>query len=159
MSTKKTKKETLSAKAIRLLRKVEAHILEEPKRYNQNTVCEIYSPARIKQRKGWGGDVSFIPPCGTVACIGGWVNVLSGHRRSKNLDLAKKTLGLTEEQSDRLFAGICYEPEFDCVELGDTSRQWPERFQVAYFKARTAAGRARVAVRRIEHFIKTGGAE
>lgn len=157
MTTTKTKKQTLSAKAIRILRKVEAHILEEPKRYDQNTICDRYTKKVIAERLEWGGDIDHIPPCRAIACIGGWVNVLTGHPRSQSLSLAARTLGLNHEQADRLFAGI----DYDLTEPSCTVpyRQWPDRFQKAYFEAQTAAQRARVAVRRIEHFIKTGGAE
>jgi hypothetical protein len=64
----KAAKPYLSRRVVRLLRKVQAHIREEPQRFDMGTW--IASGADI-------GSVSDRhPPCGTVACIGGWMQLL-----------------------------------------------------------------------------------
>ena len=55
--------------------------------------------------------------------------------------VAQELLGLEYAQSDRLFF-VDY---------------WPGKF--AYNKAKTKKAKAEIAAKRIEHFIKTGGAE
>lgn len=149
------KKKKLSAKAIRILRKVQAHILEEPKRYDQNDVLTHFTEKELASRKGLGQDNKNIPKCGTIGCIGGWVNVLTKKPIDDcdSLDMAAETLGLDYEQRSRLFAA----PEQDPEEVDPDG--WPEDLQRAYYAAKTAAGRARVGARRIERFIKTDGAE
>ena len=152
---KKTeKKPKLTAKAIRILRKVQAHILEEPKRYNQNDILTYFTEADLEERKGWAGDNKDIPKCRTIGCIGGWVNVLSKCpiMECDDLNRAAVTLQLDDEQRHRLFASVDDDPE-------EQDNGWPEDLSKAYYAAKTPAGRARVGVRRIERFIKTGGAE
>lgn len=78
-----------------LLSEVRALALEEPKRMRMS--C-------------WGGVVgnaetlpeSHRPACGTVGCIGGWVNVLSPKSRRNG---ASSILGLNSDQTDELFYG------------------------------------------------------
>lgn len=132
---------------VRLLRKIQKHILAEPKRYNQNVTIET-DQDEIRDVNGG------VPKCGTMACIGGWAYILS--RVRPNLDFtfdhlgkARRELKITDEQADRLF---------DSVASGCTN-YWPKKYADAYLKAKTPAGRARAAARRIDHFIKTKGAE
>ena len=61
---------------------------------------------------------------------------------------AAKELGLGFEPSQDTNAGQLF---FD--------DQWPEKFQEALVEAKTPLQRAKVAVKRIEHFIKTNGEE
>lgn len=84
--------------------------------------------------------------CGTKACIGGWVQHFT-----KSADWGTR-LGLDEAQLWRLCSGT--EPKGFVF-----GHKWPLKFLDAYKNAKTPAGRARVAVRRIDHFIKTNGAE
>lgn len=111
--------------------------------------------------------------CGTIGCIAGWAaichfgeqNAVAGLRDiayskpgfratdSPEQQGGEHLLDLTPEEAQRLF----YLPN------------WPEEFQRRYqAAARAAAGKwpiepncskARVVYDRIEHFIKTGGAE
>src|SRR5579871_4839038 len=132
------KKNFVNAKGARLLRKVAKHILAEPRRYDQDVW-------RLKGRPGercWASDGEY-PACGTVACIGGWINTLTHARGDAvyNTDRACSQIGVSHEGMDRLFG---------------TFDDWPKRYARAYENAKTQAGKARVAARRIEHFIKTG---
>lgn len=112
---------------VRLLRKIQKHILAEPKSYDQD--------AWIRE-----------DDCGTVACIGGWASILSGN---KDLTAA---LEISEPSLEVLLAPVPANPRL-------WPRRWPEKFYRGYLAAKTARGRARAAVRRIDHFIKTKGAE
>ena len=81
----------LSRKAVTLLRKVKRHILAEPKRI----AMRVW---RIEKRGIANRSVLKIPSCGTVACIGGWVEVLS-----KTTKEAWDILGLAGAQQAELF--------------------------------------------------------
>lgn len=123
---------------IALLKKVRDYIAKYPEKYEQGE---------------W---------CGTRCCIAGHAIVISGAFRrheishpADNLYLlflerldrptfmssGAKILGLTQVQAHRLFA------------------YWPKRFSYEMDSASSMAARSRVAVKRINHFIKTRGAE
>jgi hypothetical protein len=146
-------KNAVGAEGARLLRKVAKHILEEPNRYDQNDVISYGKPGEAY--KNWNRPLeeskSKFPACGTVACIGGWLNILTSKRRPHvlaGLPLRKLTtlLGVTESQIRRLIA----------YTYAKDDAPWPERFRKAYDSAKTPRQRANVAHQRIEHFIKTG---
>ena len=130
---------------VKLLRKVARHILAEPKRYDQNTIIRTGEP-------GEGYKDTKFPPCGTVACIGGWITLLAYKRRPRSLESLNfkrlaKIVGVKYEQIDKLCSYVWNDNEDD---------GWPEKFRVAYERATTPRQRARIAANRIEHFIKTG---
>jgi hypothetical protein len=121
---------------VRLLRKVQRHILEEPRRFIMRALSVKGKPGETIL--GDFGNAQTLPWCGTAACIAGWINILS------NIDgdacSAEKLLGLDFYGGAPLF----YE------------RQWPSRFRQDFAKARTPTARANIAVRRISYFIKEG---
>jgi hypothetical protein len=131
---------------VRLLRRVAKHILAEPRRYEQGVWCEATTSS----------------PCGTTACIAGWAAILGEKLDLKTIDhddlyyrassKARKLLNINRDQAARLFSYPATSIEPD--ELG-----WPKRFAKRFFAAKTKRGQAKVAVARIEHFIKTKGAE
>ena len=103
--------------------------------------------------------------CGTAACLAGHA---AAYQRSTETDLerrlncvasvclrvfpeGKRFLGLTTAQAQRLF--FMREHHFSI------DRRWPLEFDEAYHRARSDKGRAKVAARRIDHFIKTKGKE
>lgn len=116
----------------RLLRRIQKQILKEPRRFLMHR---------------WF--------CDTAACIGGWAialdknfklakaGVLDAQSRRPTSERAAQALGLRRAIAERLF----YVDE------------WPSPFREQYDDALGRAGRARVAARRIEHFIKTKGKE
>lgn len=116
---------------IELLRKVQAHIKEEPKRLNMDMWLITRDSAHSA-----GYQLDF-PPCGTVGCIKGWANFLSGRHRH-DLIIGKDDLGLNYEQSKRLFF----------VE------HWPEVFKKLYRLANTPEDRVAVTCQYIDYFIK-----
>jgi hypothetical protein len=64
---------------VKLLRKIQKHILEEPRRLDMDVVLvKDIDPASWRDA----------PPCGTVGCIAGWACALSG-KRLGSLDKAQ----------------------------------------------------------------------
>jgi hypothetical protein len=122
---------------VKLLRKVKQHILKEPKRFLMSTIDTHGEPG---QRTGYGG---VFAKCGTAACICGWAGILSGINtcdiRFRNV---AKILGLNGPQADRLFEPGKWPLEFQGGTNDDGKRET-----------------ARIAAKRIEHFIKTKGKE
>ena len=137
---------------IELLRAVKRIILERPSQFNMDW---WFSSADSTGMPAGG--------CGTAACIGGWAYVLTKRPKSKSLkgllDASiyssiyrnntvmnngdfKLLLGLTLEQSERLFA----------------ETEWPKRFRSRCVPG-DARKNAKLAADRIEHFIKTKGRE
>ena len=138
---------------VKLLRKVEKRILAEPRRFDMMTFGTKLNKRTIK---ALGKQA---PPCGTVACIAGHVDwmthprlfaasVALGDYDDSIVERAAKELGLGFELSQDTYAGRLF---FD--------NEWPEKFQAALAEAKTPLQRAEVAVKRIEHFIKTNGKE
>ena len=135
---------------VRLLRRVAKHIAEEPNRLVMAHWVVFKKDYRAPKVPDWGEYSHKFPPCNTSACIAGWSVLLrekvpeSSFAVSDTQDLqsrAQALLGLDGDQSMRLFGA------------------WPYEFQGPYEKARSAAKRAKIAVARIEHFIKTKGKE
>lgn len=126
----------------RLLRRIQKHILAEPKRFVMGTTHAYGAPgAPIANTTKLVGPNDFnngnpyeqkqtFAPCGTAACIMGW----------------GQTLGATSKDAD-MWNKLC--------SAGD----WPTIFRSRYKAAKTPLARARIAVARIDHFIATKGAE
>ena len=139
---------------VKLLREVEKRILAEPRRFDMMTFGRKLNKRTIE---ALGKQA---PPCGTVACIAGHVDwmahprlfaasVALGDYDDSIVERAAKELGLNRfELSQDTYAGRLF---FD--------NEWPEKFQAALAEAKTPLQRAEVAVKRIEHFIKTNGKE
>lgn len=111
--------------------------MEEPGRYNQNATLDHGAPS-----DGY-------PPCGTIACLGGWVQVLGGKGRPRGFSAKtiERLLRVPRESVNRLIA-------YSWDESG-----WPREFRRAYNNAVSPKLRAKIAAERIEHFISTKGAE
>lgn len=144
---------------VKRLRQVLDYFREEPRR------LEMYE---------WhhGGDqidgLDNTPPCGTMACIAGAACILGKTAKrsggndgqylapEKGWDIsAKKLLGLTVPQADRLFR-----PDRSTSAIQQGSKNaWPKKFRTAYNRAKTPEGRLKATMARVENFIKTRGAE
>lgn len=120
------------------------------------------------------------PPCGTAACLAGSTCIIAGKARPhlspkyKGFYLspengwgetAKELLGLSFAQANRLFRP---DEHTSYLHSGDDfpegadklpKSKWPKRYADAYRKATTAAERFKVLKNRVNHFIKTRGAE
>lgn len=149
---------------VRLLRRAQKYILAEPRRIDMRQFGTVFDLTR-QTRSETGLP---LPPCGTTACIAGTIAILEGKTdpvaAKRHLKLfggpyffggaarsaAESLLRITYEQAERLFYFKAWR----------TNRNgWPDKYATAYDTAKTPAGRARVTVRRIDHFIKTNGAE
>ena len=136
---------------VRLLRRIQRHILEEPRRFQMD--AEII---QAKTQHQWLNCITFfsrdasktMPPCGTAACIAGWANILSDIqlRGREGRNSAADLLGIEAGNS------WCHHPLF-------FARNWPEPYATRYKNAKTPKLRAKIAAARIEHLIKTKGAE
>jgi hypothetical protein len=115
---------------VRLLRKIQKHILAEPKRVRMEVIATE-------------------DDCGTVGCIGGWAAILSNKKPDKFGDF-KTACRLLGVPLPTTLCGIYQHQLF-------FTHNWPEKFRNAYQTAKTKRGEARVVARRIEHFIKTKG--
>ncbi len=109
----------------------------------------------------WTNLDAHAPPCGTTACIAGFATILSWRgkdyprafrKKVESLEAdesripdyeehATKVLGLTRLQAMKLFY----------------ASDWPHEFEHAILHAETAKEQAKVAIDRIELFIKTKG--
>lgn len=137
----------ISPKAVRILRKVQKHFLEEPRRLDMGIWGRHLSPREKKNRAEiWPEFAESEPPCGTVACIAGTVKLLvSPPKRWKNFfedadRFAADALELTLNQQNALF----------------DSYAWPPNFRARYQNSRIPETRAQVTCERIDHFIATG---
>jgi len=117
---------------VELLRKVQKAITKEPGRFRMST---------------WG-EVARGPACGTVGCIAGWAALLNVTENPdefrKHVDVmtqknGRTALKLRSGQAERLFF----------------LNAWPSKFQELYI----IGDSVKAAVKRINHFIKTGGRE
>jgi len=120
----------------RLLEKIKLQIIAEPKQFIMRDYFESSDS---------------IPNCGTAACIAGWACTLTKFKNPSKASealsdkfyngerlvwvRAKKALGLTEAQATNLFLQL----------------HWP-----AQFRGGNRRSLAERAVKRIDHFLKTG---
>jgi hypothetical protein len=124
----------------RLLRKIQNHIMEEPRRV-------VMSRLALKE----GEFTKFIEdapkkfaPCGTAACIAGWALILSGEKpftlneSGLGAESAQELLGLNGNEQTSLFHLWA----------------WPETFSEKYHKAKFPKQRAKIVSDRIDYFIK-----
>lgn len=147
----KTKKLKMN---VRLLRRIQREMLKEPARVEMKRWA---IPAKVllesyPRRKS--------PSCGTVGCIAGWGLMLTkGRKKTDYLGISKvilhrqnsgiqreaeKLLRITKQQGKHLFH----------------QREWPDKFRWKLDKLNEGtAAYARVVCQRIDHFIKTKGAE
>jgi hypothetical protein len=139
---------------VKLLRKIQQEVLAEPRRLRMVTFGKLYTEADVAETFT---DPADAPPCNMAACIGGFADWLTKPKLFKRDikrggtngigDRARKELGLTEDQADRLFFFREWGYE----------KGWPARFSNAYRDAKTPLAKAKVAVARIDAFIESGG--
>ena len=157
----------LKPETVKLLRKIKAHILAEPKRLNMSEFAQ--------HREG-----SKAPACKTTGCIAGWaclvtvdpeklanltpqhsevwgpiyptelIGKLAGVRGGNFAAAAKRRLGITQKQASALFF-------FE--DMMHEGYYWPIEYSYRYQNANNDKERAKVTAERIEHFIATGGEE
>lgn len=137
---------------VKLLRKIQAHILEEPKRLNMLDwdKTEGDRPEDMK------------PPCNTVGCIAGWACHLTDKRpKTPNgfVRLVAEVLGLG--LTDKYYYDFLHFSRGPAAKLFIPDR-WPKRYKSSLDKLRreftpkAMLQKAKITVKRIDHFIKTG---
>lgn len=124
---------------IRLLRKIQKFLLAEPRRFEMTSWI---SPADRT------AELIEIPPCGTALCIAGAAYVIE---KKLKLDYTRK--GATEVR-DFAVKAIGLDPRDFGNGLFYTV-DWKQKFQSAYYMAKTPLDRAKVGVAVIEDFIKS----
>lgn len=117
---------------VRLLRKIQKHILEEPKRFWMGWWKEDSIPGHKPA------------PCGTTACIAGWAVILSNEPEKAGAPSirARVLLGLDPDDMTLFF-----------------SDAWPEPYRTLYERAvdkDDEKDMAKAGADRIEHLINTG---
>jgi hypothetical protein len=122
---------------VELLRKVQKHILEEPKRVDMDVWTKSGEPGTTTTICGF--DVVF-PSCGTVGCIWGWAAQLAGGNYLQ-LDYWN-VLSIDYDKANNLFH----------------PNQWPKKFREALEKTEPQSVEyAQVICDRIDYFIDTDG--
>lgn len=132
-----------------LLRKIQAHITEEPRRFFMDWF-EVHGNSTAGWFFKWRDLASTVPSCGTAACIAGWANGLTGARQGDwdDLERAMNKLGIEEDwRKGSKNTTFNYVIDFN---------YWPSPYAARYGKARTPKMRAKVACQRIDHLIATG---
>ena len=169
-------------KVVRIVKKVQKHILEEPKRLEMGSWAESLRDFKDCESDSTYNDMKkLFPVCGTTACIAGWVTILSNPKKDKhgfyilpNKDyesFARNALGLTDsdEELRRLvvFRVNCYDEAY-IKAYGPGSDYamfyhigWPEPFKSKYIKELdkhkpSKKILAKITAARLEHFITTG---
>lgn len=128
---------------VKLLQRVKRKILSEPKQF----VMGHWFIDDLSEANGDSSDLprKTIPNCGTAACIAGWTIALGSKQKPSKArdhgkypsDEAATLLGIDPNGQDDLF-GLS---------------GWGS-FREPWYKAKTFKGRAKVAARRIDAFIK-----
>lgn len=134
---------------VELLRKIQKHILAEPERFAMSWWCGTGDPGKPLLDDSFGEsniDALIAPECGTVACIAGWAVLLSDGKDGiySSRYIQERAWELLGEKAERRLFHTC---------------KWPGKFANRYEKAKTRKGKAQAAASRIDHFIKTKGAE
>lgn len=133
----------------RRLRQIQKLILKYPQRFDLYNWYGVGAVPDKRDRFIYVVPAMEAPSCGTTACIAGWaVAKYDGTviREDSMEKQAAEILGLTKRQAGRLFY------------IDD----WPDAFLDPYENARDvsdAITAANIAADRIDHFIKTKGAE
>lgn len=130
---------------VALLRRVQRWIKKEPLRFRMGW---WFSKERLKRQPN--------PPCNTTACIAGTALLLSGAKRisKQGSDVsirAAKVLGLTKYEAHQLFTLSEWPTQFKNEYIEDGTPYWENPLTLREVKKN-----AKVALNRIEHFIKFG---
>lgn len=128
---KTVQKPELDPRAVRILKKVRKAILEEPEAYDQGDLGPMRNGVH--------------PTCGSPACIIGWAIFFRFKEKENAPDgYPDDQLYMTPQQVDRLFHKL----------------DWPLKFREEFNAVRhDQVKEAKVAAKRIQHFIKTDGRE
>lgn len=153
---------------VKLLRKIEEHILAEPKRLDMNFFVHkeglkgngLYEKGLL--------DAARYPACGTMGCIAGWAKLLSTPELISldvKLPLARQKFMEEFRSGGRTIEAIAA----DLLEISATQagrlfyvESWPEEFEEQYNAAEERDNlleAAATTVARMEWFIETNGSD
>lgn len=133
---------------IRLLRRAEKAMLEEPRRASIGDWVWHSSAIASNKRKA--------PACGTVGCIYGWGKALTAKLRGEALYNAY--IGDCFNDGVLASAAAMFELSFHQSQRLCLTSYWPHPFRSRILKTRPQTkAHVKVIVGRIEHFIKTKG--
>lgn len=132
---------------VRLLRKIQRHILEEPRRFAMSISALHGEPGTALDNYCFsdGDEPGTFPACGTVGCLAGWANILTGARKGNEDSIARAAKQI----------GVKSTPSWEDHPLF-FAPNWPAPFARKYRKAKTPKTRAKIASARIEYLIKEG---
>lgn len=138
----KTQTENKPKLNVRLLRKIQKHILEEPRRLKMDNAVVLKKGSERSFMSDFRTTQQLFPACGTAACIAGWAVILSGRMTAEKVDCSDP-YSIRREADDVLGA---------CLPIGDWmsnplffSGSWPEPFSSDYRAADTPRKRAKIA--------------
>lgn len=90
-----------------------------------------------------------VPPCGTIACLGGSAGILLGLKEDNQSCNVIPALGLTYGEGRGLF--------FSWYNRKGERYSWPPSFAERYRRARSTVGKARIAAELCKLVAKTNG--
>lgn len=149
---------------VKLLRKVQKHILEEPRRIDMGLWGAAQSPVL-------GDDPRYVPACGTAGCIAGWAIILSQPpaARAKLLKHGREIESKAMEREERIEKTLGRNPARTAKALLKITPtmcdilfhegRWPMPFAPDWLAAETPRQTAKRVAARIDHFIQTKGKE
>lgn len=123
---------------VELLRTIQKHIREEPRRLRMAAWARGGPPNQEGYvESGYGEEDHVVfPPCGTVACIAGWAHILSGGG-----------IGSAGQSAGARALDVDFDTALFFVDL------WPADLEERYESAATDQERAEVACEAIDRFI------
>ena len=158
---------------VRLLRKVQKYILEEPKRFDLEFWGASIDPKEFANLDQYASAVEHClaelrPPCGAIGCIAGNTLIVAGAIKPKELhgknlfefgpdtlEKAAKLLKIDNDSAKRLF----YLKEWGQCANGEVIG-WPEPFASELSQSEPGTKEyAQTTSARIDHFIATNGRE
>lgn len=180
----KKKKYAVPMKVVHLVHRIQKHILEEPKRFDMNTLVDRFKVNRETLQDSHlkhvvEEELKELPQCNTVACIAGWTVLLvkpnlkwnpfqanwNNHllRSRPKADIEKIAakelhLGAEEEIWDE-DKGEYLPPERATEETMFFVENWPEPYGSKYSDADQDGDKrkcAKIAVQRLNYYLRTG---
>lgn len=121
-------------RVVERLRKVRTQILASPEHFDMGKWIQHES-------------------CGTTCCIGGWYSLKRQVRVGQDMLLVD--LGLRQRRAEDSY-NYTGEPVNGNIQRLVYDDLWPEPFKAEFHAATTKRDQARVAAKRITHFIRTG---
>lgn len=146
---------------VKLVKKVQKHILEEPKRLNMHDWVNRLEDV-LEGDPTWDQrQMAKFPVCGTTGCIAGWTVLLSRPvvKDEKGHLVVDRTILYESEAAALLQIKDGYSAENACTDTLFYAGNWPEPYRSQYYGDGLRIGSpeaAKITVDRLEHFLTTG---